>query len=64
MPIFEYVCPKCGHVFEKLILSRDQPPPVCPYCSASGAEQKFSTFATTGPAVRGSHGGGCGGTGG
>ncbi|MGD0226528.1 MAG: zinc ribbon domain-containing protein [Terriglobia bacterium] len=46
MPIFEYVCPKCGHVFEKLILSRNQPTPPCPKCGSTQAEQKYSTFAT------------------
>jgi len=63
MPIFEYVCPKCGHVFEKLILNRDQPAPACPKCSSTGAEQKFSTFATA-HAASAANSRACAGTGG
>jgi len=49
MPIFEYACPNCGHVFEKLVLTRRQEPPECPQCGWKRVEQKFSTFATAGP---------------
>ncbi|MGA2078455.1 MAG: zinc ribbon domain-containing protein [Terriglobia bacterium] len=52
MPIFEYACPQCGHVFEKLVLTRHQEPPECPQCGWKKVDQKFSTFATTGPANR------------
>jgi putative FmdB family regulatory protein len=30
MPIFEYACSNCGHVFEKLVLTHNQEPPECP----------------------------------
>jgi len=50
MPIFEYVCPHCGHIFEKLVLTRNQQPPECPQCGWKKVDQKFSTFATAGPA--------------
>ncbi|MGA3325755.1 MAG: zinc ribbon domain-containing protein [Terriglobia bacterium] len=46
MPIFEYACPVCGHVFEKLVMNRNQEAPPCPQCGSKRAEQKFSTFAT------------------
>jgi len=52
MPIFEYACPNCGHLFEKLVLTRQQEPPECPQCGWKRVEQKFSTFATVGPIVK------------
>jgi putative FmdB family regulatory protein len=48
MPIFEYACSNCGHVFEKLVLTRNPEPPQCPQCGWKRVEQKFSTFATAG----------------
>jgi putative FmdB family regulatory protein len=48
MPIFEYACSNCGHVFEKLVLTRNQQPPECPQCGWKQVEQKFLTFATAG----------------
>jgi putative FmdB family regulatory protein len=48
MPIFEYACSNCGHVFEKLVLTRHPEPPECPQCGWKQVEQKFSTFATAG----------------
>jgi len=46
MPIFEYACSHCGHIFEKLVLTRNQEPPECPRCGWKRVEQKFSLFAT------------------
>jgi putative FmdB family regulatory protein len=46
MPIFEYACSNCGHVFEKLVLTRNQEPPECPKCEWKRTEQLFSAFAT------------------
>jgi putative FmdB family regulatory protein len=46
MPIYEYVCRRCGHQFEELvksISSRDEV--VCPSCGAAGATRQLSTFA-------------------
>jgi putative FmdB family regulatory protein len=48
MPIFEYACCHCGHIFEKLVLTRQQEPPECPQCGWKRVEQKFSVFATSG----------------
>jgi putative FmdB family regulatory protein len=48
MPIFEYACSNCGHVFEKLVLTRNPEPPQCPQCGWKRVELKFSTFATAG----------------
>ncbi|HEX5410276.1 MAG TPA: zinc ribbon domain-containing protein [Terriglobia bacterium] len=47
MPIFEYTCQKCKKTFEKLVLSRDQPAPICPKCGSKRTERQFSTFATS-----------------
>jgi putative FmdB family regulatory protein len=46
MPMFEYACPHCGHVFEKLVSNRNQDPPECPRCGYKRVDQKFSAFAT------------------
>jgi len=46
MPMFEYACSKCGHVFEKLVLTRHPSPPECPKCGGKRVEQIFSAFAT------------------
>ena len=47
MPIFEYACLQCGHVFEKLVLTHNRDVPACPHCRGKRVEQKFSAFATT-----------------
>ncbi len=46
MPIFEYACSHCGHVFEKIVLTRNQDPPECPKCGWKRVEQIFLAFAT------------------
>jgi putative FmdB family regulatory protein len=46
MPLFEYTCPNCGRIFEKLVLTRKQEPPECPNCGWKKVEQMFSAFAT------------------
>jgi putative FmdB family regulatory protein len=46
LPIFEYTCSQCGHVFEKLVLKRSQDPPECPKCGWKRVDLKFSAFAT------------------
>jgi putative FmdB family regulatory protein len=48
MPIFEYACCNCGHVFEKIVLTRNPESPECPECGWKRVEQKFSVFATAG----------------
>ncbi|MBZ5561419.1 MAG: zinc ribbon domain-containing protein [Acidobacteriia bacterium] len=45
MPIFEYRCPKCGKLFEKLVMSRSQEPPACPKCGSTHVDQQFSSFS-------------------
>jgi putative FmdB family regulatory protein len=43
MPIYDFSCQACGHRFEELTASGDQP--ACPECGAPGAERLFSPFA-------------------
>jgi putative FmdB family regulatory protein len=56
MPIFEYACAKCGHVFEKIVFGKATDSPPCPNCGSSGAEQKFSTFASVSSGSQSSRG--------
>ena len=42
MPIYEYKCPKCGHVFEKLMKFSDPNPDKCPECEAPNPERQMS----------------------
>ena len=44
MPIFEYACQDCGHEFEALTRSSQQPE--CPRCHSVQLEKKLSVFAT------------------
>jgi len=32
MPLYEYLCKKCGHVFEKIVKFSDRPIKKCPEC--------------------------------
>ena len=46
MPIYEYKCPKCGYVKEKLVLRQllnQENPPICPKCRVP-MERKLSRF--------------------
>ena len=45
MPLFEYACPDCGHVFEKLVLRRSTKAPECP----SAEETRSSKFSRRSP---------------
>lgn len=65
MPLYEYQCGKCGHVFEKL--ASYETVPNCPACGAAETEKKITCCARlrsdTGSADAGpaSSGSGCGG---
>jgi putative FmdB family regulatory protein len=43
MPLFEYVCRKCGHAFELLVTASRIP--ACPKCGSEELEQAISAFA-------------------
>ncbi|MFZ0731917.1 MAG: zinc ribbon domain-containing protein [Candidatus Sulfotelmatobacter sp.] len=54
MPLYEYQCRRCGHIFEKLRRIADADSDLeCPKCHSDEIERQFSTFAA----------GGCGGSG-
>jgi putative FmdB family regulatory protein len=48
MPIFEYACQDCGHEFEALTRSSQEPE--CPRCHSIQLAKKLSVFATAGAA--------------
>ncbi|KAB1443686.1 FmdB family zinc ribbon protein [Pseudodesulfovibrio senegalensis] len=61
MPIFEYRCHKCEHVFEEIASFENKPP--CPACGSSNTEKLLSpTSSLTGretPAFPDGAGHGC-----
>jgi putative FmdB family regulatory protein len=46
MPIYEYVCSKCGHPFEALV--RGDEKPQCPQCGSKNLGKQFSLPAAHG----------------
>jgi putative FmdB family regulatory protein len=42
MPIFEYVCKKCHHRFERIVLHRQRP--TCPECASGKLERQVEPF--------------------
>ncbi len=61
MPIYEYICDKCEHAFEKRVVS-SQSRVRCPQCESARVTRQFSTFAFKGErGFVGSRGGGCAG---
>ena len=50
MPIFEYKCRNCHHVFEELVFSSltSDEDIICPKCGNNNAEKKMSAFSSTG----------------
>ena len=45
MPIFEYQCKACCHLFERLVFSSDTDAPVCPSCQCTDVEKLMSAGA-------------------
>jgi len=50
MPIYEYVCSKCGHPFEALVRGDERPR--CPQCGSQDLGKQFSLPAAHNPGVR------------
>ncbi|RPJ10100.1 MAG: zinc ribbon domain-containing protein [Deltaproteobacteria bacterium] len=44
MPIYEYVCERCDHEFEKLVFNSSEKIG-CPKCESKKVSRKMSTFA-------------------
>lgn len=45
MPIYEYLCRKCGRKMSFLVMSTASFQPVCRHCKGQNLEQLFSRFA-------------------
>ena len=45
MPIYEYVCKKCDHAFELLLMGNAKAK--CPQCESKSLEKQLSVFAAT-----------------
>ena len=68
MPIYEYICEKCGAQFEDIVSASATTCPPCPKCASGDTKKLMSTCRTrTGPGQTGartaapSSGGGCAG---
>jgi putative FmdB family regulatory protein len=49
MPIYEFRCTECGHVFEELVMrSSDQEDLACPRCQARKVERELSACCVGG----------------
>jgi putative FmdB family regulatory protein len=42
MPIFEYVCKKCHHRFERVVMGQQRPK--CPECASARLERQVEAF--------------------
>lgn len=58
MPIFEYGCRRCNHVFEQIVLSATEPIS-CPKCNSDAVDKLISIFSAPGSRGEASTGG-CG----
>lgn len=49
MPLYEFTCRRCGHVFEELLSLGEAAAGkvACPACGAKAVDKGFSSFATT-----------------
>lgn len=55
MPIFEFRCSDCGHIFEELFMSSDEEAKLaCPQCACESLDRVVSRSShTTGAGARG-----------
>jgi putative FmdB family regulatory protein len=45
MPIYEYACAACGHLFER-IMKVGEAAPACPVCGVKEAKKRVASFRT------------------
>ena len=45
MPLFEFICKKCGTKFEKIVFSINNDEIKCPECNSGEVEKQFSLFS-------------------
>lgn len=48
MPIYDYVCVSCGHVFDEFARISDPPADLCPACGRTGCVSRLISGGTTG----------------
>ncbi len=53
MPLFEYMCVRCGHTFEQLVRSSSTQEVTCPRCKGTRVQKQMSSFAVRGAQSRG-----------
>lgn len=46
MPIFEYICEKCGNQFERLQRAEQPEGRGCPKCGSSDIKRQLSSFSS------------------
>jgi putative FmdB family regulatory protein len=44
MPIREFLCKDCGHVFEEIVRTYEEPNVMCTHCETYNCEKLVSTF--------------------
>jgi len=47
MPLYEYECGNCGHLFERLRAMNDDDPRACPTCESERVMRRISMFAAS-----------------
>lgn len=47
MPIYEFKCAKCDHVFDLLVFNSDDAEMKCPQCESPEVVKQMSTFSHT-----------------
>ena len=52
MPLYEYSCRSCRHVFEVLVRPQDTDAPTCPSCKSQDLERLLSNFAPSSEGTR------------
>jgi len=62
MPIYEFKCKKCDHVFEEFVFSTNAGSEdiVCPVCGEKSADKLMSAFSASGTSSIGSGAPSCG----
>ncbi len=62
MPIYEYKCKKCDHVFEEFVFSSNTGSEdiICPVCGEKNADKLMSAFSAAGTSSIGSGASSCG----
>lgn len=53
MPLFEYMCVRCGNHFEQLVRSSGTQEVTCPRCKSNTVQKQMSSFAVKGVAHAG-----------